>query len=113
MTVRFFPESDHAQVFGIPGVYWQQRGNYFTRDGRYVPGDPDREREIGEIETQLTDPKLPSEVREALRKRLAEMKAAEPEPVVVAAPKPDLRRKENQHLRGAMERIYGGAEDDA
>jgi len=49
----------------------------------------------------------------ALRKRLAEMKAAEPEPVVVAAPKPDLRRKENQHLRGAMERIYGGAEDDA
>ena len=106
MTVRFYPESDAAQVFGVPGVYWQQRGHYFTRDGRHVPGDPDRDREMAEIRAKLEDPATPLEVREGYRRRLAtlEVPPLEPEPEPV---KEDMRLAENKRLKAMVEQ-YGG-----
>lgn len=76
----FRPDQPYAQVFGEPGVWWQQNGHYFTRDGRPVGGKSE--------ESPGSSEPAP---------------AAAPEP----APKPDMRRKENRHLRDAMARIYG------
>jgi hypothetical protein len=119
--MRFRPDQPHAQVYGLPGVQWQQHGRYYRHNGELVDGDPDRERQIADMEQQLTDPKLPVEVREHYRKRLAALRepVAEPEPVVAAAveappvPKVDMRRKENRHLRHAMATIYGDVEEPA
>lgn len=103
---RFDPDRPHGQVSGLPGVHWQQNGHYFTRDGTPVDGDPDREREVEEIATQLGDPAMEPEVREALRKRMAALKAA-PEPAKVAPPQTDdMRLAENRRLKAQLEQ-YG------
>jgi hypothetical protein len=111
---HFDPDKPHAQVYGTPGVYWQQFGNYFRLDGAHVPGDPDRDRELKEIEASIGDPKIEPEVRASMRKRLESIKASlaeEAAPVEVAAvtdsiPSDDMRRAENKALKAQME-IYG------
>ena len=79
---RFYPESDKGEVYGLPGVKWQQRGYYFDAHGGYVSGDPDREREVMEINTTLAAPTITPEAAEALRARLAAITAPVVEPVV-------------------------------
>lgn len=104
--MSFDPDRPHAQVYGTPGVQWQQDGRYWRRDGSPVDGDPDRERELREIKTRLTEPDLEPEVREALRERVAMMAAA---PAI--APQPpvqgdDMRLAANKALKVQLE-VYG------
>ena len=113
---RFNPERAYAEVFGIPGVSYQQNGCYFRRDGVFVEGDPDRERELTELKTKIADPELAEEVRDGLRERLGFI---QDKPVAVSAPLPrveavgkppsdDMRLAENKALKAQME-IYGQA----
>ena len=121
---RFYQESDHAIVYGIPGVAFQQNGRYFRRDGSLVDGDPDREREVAELRGQLADPTVDFNAKELLKARLRQIgepteepKEAAPqsraEPVFVppalkenTVGEDDLRRAENKALKAQLD-IYG------
>jgi hypothetical protein len=100
-TPRFYPESDKAEVYGLPGVRWQQRGYYFTDSGRYVAGDPDKDRELDEINGQLADPKLAPEAQAALRARKEKLMTAAP-----PMPPEDQTAKSDELLKKQLE-IYG------
>ena len=71
--IRFYQESDHAIVFGIPGVAFQQKGRYFRRDGSLIEGNPEREREIGELRAIMTDPAGTVDARDLARLRMAQL----------------------------------------
>lgn len=128
--MRFDPDKPHAQVYGVPGVSFQQSGKYFRRDGSLVDGDPDRDRELREIKSKIGDASLEPEVREAMRDRLVALGAssdavvapvpefaavasmvaaaaevAEPVAKPSALPSDDMRRAENKALKAQME-IY-------
>jgi hypothetical protein len=111
VSVRFYPEADAAQVYGIPGVYWQQHGRYFTRDGQLVEGDPDLDRGIRELKATIADPETPLSDKPELRHQLEEMESRRtsvvriPEPAAAVA-KDDMRVRENKHLKALMEQ-YG------
>jgi len=103
----FNPDRPYAEVYGTPGVKWQQGGSYFRMDGLHVTGDPDRERELREIRERIGDPDIEPEVREGYRERLREMTAAPP-PLVIADKRvgsDDMRLAENRRLKAQME-IY-------
>lgn len=107
--MRFHPDRPHAQVFGVPGVQWQQHGAYFRLDGSLVEGDPDRDREIREIKAVLADPRADPELRIAMRDRLAEIDR--PEPVSEPeddddTPSDDMRLASNKALKAQLA-IYG------
>lgn len=59
-----------AQVYGLPGVQWQQDGQYFRRDGSVVDADPDREIELRGLRSVIADPAATLEDRENAAERL-------------------------------------------
>lgn len=72
-----------GQVYGLPGVQWQQDGCYFRRDGSPVSGDPDREAELRGLRGVLADQAATFEQREAATERLKAIGGVEKAPANV------------------------------
>jgi hypothetical protein len=104
VSAHLNPNHPYGEVYGVPGVRFQQNGRYFRSDGTLLDGDPDRDREVRQIEEKLSDPETAPEAAELLRARKEAIGAA-----VVAAPAAPPAGEQSDEALKAILGTYGEA----
>ena len=102
MSATLNRERPYAEVYGTPGVKFQQSGRYFRQDGALVNGNPDRDREMREIKQALANPDTTPEAAEALRDRLEVIKVD-----AAPAPEPEDAGEQSDDQLKALLKTYG------